>query len=176
MPLSNKQQGVLRGMIAAVVLSAAGLTTGAILYPEHWLPDDAGNARFSFAARSILFLGFWLMISIASLARHRFLTPEDIDGSGLTTGTNTAKMLQAVLQNTLEQTVLAGLTYGAFAALAPVSLLGALPAATLLFLCGRALFWYGYANGAASRALGFALTFYSTALLLLATTVLLILT
>jgi MAPEG family len=176
MPLSNKQQGVLRGMIAAVVLSVAGLTAGAMIYPEQWLPEDTGSERFSFAAQSVLFISLWLMISIGSLARHRFLTPEDIDGSGLTTGSNTAKMLQAVLQNTLEQTVLASLAYGAFAALAPVSLLGALPAATLLFLCGRALFWYGYANGAASRALGFALTFYSTVLLLLATTVLLILT
>jgi hypothetical protein len=176
MPLSIKQQGVLRGMASAVVLSAAGLTAGAMLYPEHWLPDDTESARFSFAAQSILFLSFWLMITIGVLARHRFLTPEDIDGSGLTSGTKTAKVYQAVLQNTLEQTVLASLVYLAFAALAPISLLGALPAAVLLFWCGRALFWHGYVKGAASRALGFALTFYSTVFTLLATAVLLILT
>jgi hypothetical protein len=41
-----------------------------------------------------------------------------------------------------------------------------LPAAAILFLIGRILFFLGYAEGAASRAFGFALTFYPTLMLL----------
>ncbi len=102
------------------------------------------QARLTLAAQCLLAGAFWLLLSIGLLARHRFFTPEDIDGSGLTSGTEKAKVLQALLQNTLEQTTLAALTYIAFAALAPAGYLGALPAAALLFWCGRALFWNGY--------------------------------
>ena len=48
-----------------------------------------------------------LAINIGLLARHRFFTPDDIDGGGLTPGTATAHILQSMLQNTLEQSVLA---------------------------------------------------------------------
>ena len=168
MPLTTKQHGVLKGMIAAVIISFVGLALGAFRFPFDWQPDDALQARLTLAAQCLLASAFWLLLSIGLLARHRFFTPEDIDGSGLTSGTDKARVLQAVLQNTLEQTALAGLTYLAFAALAPVGYLGALPAATALFWCGRALFWHGYEKGAAARAFGFALTFYSTVLLFFA--------
>ncbi|MEO9773449.1 MAPEG family protein [Roseibium sp.] len=169
MPLSDKQSPVLKGMIAAMVVSVLALSAGAAFMPADWLPADTAAGRLAYAARSVLAICAWLLLSIGILARHRFFTPEDIDGSGLTAGTADAKRLQAVLQNTLEQTVLAVLVYGSFAALAPAPLLGALPVAALLFFCGRALFWRGYASGAGARAFGFALTFYSTVLLFLAT-------
>ncbi|TYC52627.1 MAPEG family protein [Rhodobacterales bacterium] len=155
-------------MIAAVVLCITGLGAGALLFPVQWLPDAAATARLAFAGRCLLVLSFWLLISIGSLARHRFFTPADIDGSGLTAGTQDAKVLQAVLQNTLEQSILAALVYLSFAVLAPAALLGALPAAVVLFSCGRILFWRGYAQGAAARSAGFAMTFYSTAVLFIA--------
>ncbi|MEE4013055.1 MAPEG family protein [Roseibium sp. FZY0029] len=168
MPLTTKQHGVLKGMIAAVIVAATGLGLGAFQYPQDWLTDGSPQARFTLAAQCLLASAFWLLLSIGILARHRFFTPEDIDGSGLTSGTAKARVLQAMLQNTLEQTALAALTYLAFAALTPAEYLGALPAAALLFWCGRALFWQGYAQGAAARSFGFALTFYSTVLLFVA--------
>ncbi len=168
MSLSRKQSSVLTGMIAAVFVSGLTLAAGAFLFPQGWLGDETTGGRSGIAAKSILAIGFWLLVSIGALARHRFFTPEDIDGSGLTSGTATARRLQAVLQNTLEQTALAVISYGCFAALAPFHLLGALPAAALLFWVGRALFWHGYAKGAGGRAFGFALTFYSTAMILAA--------
>lgn len=168
MPLTARQHGVLKGMIAAVIVAATGLALGVFQFPREWLPDGSPQARLALAAKCLLACAFWLLLSIGILARHRFFTPEDIDGSGLTSGTTKAKVLQAVLQNTLEQTALAAFTYLAFAALAPAGYLGALPAAALLFWCGRALFWRGYAQGAAARSFGFALTFYSTVLLFLA--------
>lgn len=174
MPLSKKQQGVLRGMITASCLSGVLLIAGAALFPENWLPQDTGAALFAFAAANVLIAAVWLMVSIGTLARHRFVTPQDIDGSGLTSGSPAARVYQAILQNTLEQTVLASVAYSAFAAVAPVSFLGALPVAVLLFWIGRFTFWRGYANGAAHRAFGFALTFYSTVLLMLATALILL--
>jgi len=172
MPLSQKQHGVLKGMIAAMILAIVGLGYGAFLFPPKWLPEPTLAGRTLLAGRCLLVIAVWLLVAIGLLARHRFFTPADIDGSGLTAGTDRARELQAVLQNTLEQTVLAALVYLAFALLAPAAYLGALPAAAALFWVGRALFWHGYANGAAARSLGFALTFYSTVLLFLATVLL----
>jgi hypothetical protein len=172
MALSQKQQGVLKGMIAALILAIVGLVYCATLFPREWLPEQTLEGRMLLAGRCVLAIGVWLLAAIGLLARHRFFTPADIDGSGLTAGTDKARVLQAVLQNTLEQTVLAALAYLAFALLAPAQFLGALPAAAALFCAGRALFWHGYAKGAAARALGFALTFYSTVLLFLATVIL----
>ena len=107
-----------------------------------------------------------LLVCIARLAAHRFFTPEDIHGSGLTGGTERAKLLQSLLQNTLEQCCLAIPVYLATAILAPASLLPVVPTAAVMFLVGRGLFFAGYAQGAPSRAYGFALTFYPTLLLL----------
>ena len=52
--------------------------------------------------------------------------------------------------------------------LLPAGLIGWVPAAALLFALGRVLFVAGYASGAAARAFGFALTFYPTVTLLIA--------
>ncbi|MBD1547521.1 MAPEG family protein [Roseibium aggregatum] len=160
--LSDKQKGVARGLGGAIAatLVAYGLAL--------WLAGDAFAAfdtllgRMRLLALSVLPLLAFFCISIGSLARHRFFSADDIDGSGLTTGTATAHQLQAVLQNTLEQTVLAAIAYLAYALLAPASWLILLPAGAGLFLIGRILFWQGYGSGAPGRAFGFALTFYST--------------
>jgi hypothetical protein len=171
MPLTDKQSGVLKGMISAVVLAVPVLFAGSQLLSFEDFGDAGRPIRLTVAASSLVPVALVLMLSIGSLARHRFFTPEDIDGSGLTAGTAQARTYQAVLQNTLEQSVLALLAYGCFAALAPTALLGAVPAGAALFVAGRFLFWKGYSKGATARAFGFALTFYSTNLLLLASAV-----
>lgn len=124
------------------------------------------DERIAFALRADAFLALWLAISVGLLARHRFFTPEDIDGGGLIPGTETANILQATLQNTLEQTVLAVLVHLAWAALMPISWMSAIPAAVVLFWGGRVLFVRGYRGGAPSRAVGFALTYYPSVLML----------
>jgi len=68
------------------------------------------------------------------------------------------KVLSALLQNTLEQTVVAVLVQGAFAVMAPEDWLVLIPAYTLVFIVGRVLFAAGYQYGAGGRALGFSLT------------------
>lgn len=171
MQLSVKQKGVLKGMILALVTAVAVLIAGSQFISFEGRGAGDGSMRLPVAAASLVPIALVLMVSIGALARHRFFTPEDIDGSGLTEGTAQAQTLQAVLQNTLEQSVLALLAYSCFAALAPVPLLGAVPAGALLFVVGRIFFWKGYSNGAPARAFGFALTFYSTNLLLIAAAV-----
>jgi MAPEG family protein len=87
-----------------------------------------------------------LLICIARLAKHRFFTPEDINGSALTAGTERARFLQALVQNTLEQSCLAVPVYIATSIVAPDFLLPLVPAAALMFLVGRLAFFAGYAK------------------------------
>jgi len=172
MALSDKQKGVLHGMAGASALVAMVLAVAILWRPAVLLPaTDTLGGRLGWAAVWLLGPAFCLLLSIGRLAGQRFRTPEDIDGSGLTTGSDRAHVLQAVIQNTLEQTLLAALIWCAYAVLLPFGWLAAIPAAALMFVSGRALFAWGYDHGAAGRALGFALTFYGTAALMLITAV-----
>jgi len=165
MRLSHPQRGVLIGMSGGLAITLAAFGVTALLQPFGH-PDNPVAMRLQLFALSALGPAAALAVCIARLARHRFFTPEDIDGSGLTQGTAQAGVLQALLQNTLEQLALALPAYVAWAVLAPAALVGLLPVAALLFVLGRALFFLGYARGAPARAPGFALTFYPTLLLL----------
>lgn len=104
----------------------------------------------------------WLAAAIGHVAALRFASPADIDAaaSGSPDSPRVA-IAQAVLRNTLEQVVLAIPGYLALAWVVEGS--GAMiPLLAALFSVGRTLFWANYARGAAARAFGFALTFYSS--------------
>ncbi len=165
MALTDKQRGVLGGMAVASGVTVAVYAAAIWLAPPSLVPTTDIAGRLALALRWDLLVIVWLLASIGNLARHRFFTPADIDGSGLTAGTDAAHVKQAILQNTLEQTVLALAVHLAAAVLLPAGWLAVIPAAAVLFAIGRALFWRGYAGGAPARAAGFALTFYPTALL-----------
>jgi hypothetical protein len=164
--LTDKQRGVLKGMTIGAATSLIVIIAAILLGPALLSPEASAGERLAFALQADAFLALWLGVSIGLLARHRFFTPEDIDGGGLTRGSETANVLQATLQNTLEQTVLAVLVHLAWATLMPVSWMAVIPAAAILFLSGRVLFIRGYRGGAPSRAVGFALTFYPSVLML----------
>ena len=166
MALTDKQRGVLKGMSIGAATSLIAIIGAIVMEPAVLAPDATAADRLAFALCADTFIALWLGISIGLLARHRFFTPEDIDGGGLTRGSETANVMQATLQNTLEQTVLAVLVHLAWATLMPVSWIVAIPAAVILFVSGRVLFVRGYRGGASSRAFGFALTFYPSVLML----------
>ena len=166
MALTDKQRGVLKGMTIGAATSLVVIIAAILLGPALLSTEASAGERLAFALKADAFLALWLGVSIGLLARHRFFTPADIDGGGLSQGSETAKVLQATLQNTLEQTVLAVLVHLAWATLMPVSWMAAIPAAAILFLSGRVLFIRGYRGGAPSRAVGFALTFYPSVLML----------
>ncbi|WP_238995766.1 MAPEG family protein [Sphingomonas solaris] len=126
--------------------------------------------RLEFALRADLFIAIWLAAAIANVARLRFFSERDIAGSSVAAGSETIRMAGAILQNTVEQAVLALLAHLIVAATLPGS--NALIVALVgLFGLGRLLFWAGYRHGASGRAFGFALTFYPSVLALLASAV-----
>lgn len=173
MTLTPKQQAVVRrapvalGIVAAAVLASRFIPTAA-------LPADQPAARIAWALPWAVLPLLTLMVSVMRVANHRFATPEDIDGSGLTIGTQRVQVLRAILQNTLEQAVLAVGGYLIGSVALPHGWLGLIPVAALLFAAGRILFAIGYERGAGGRALGFGLTAYPTFGLLVIVAVILI--
>ena len=90
----------------------------------------------------------------AILAGPRVLA-SNIDGGGLTRGTEAASILQATLQNTLEQTVVfAAAVFGLAAYAEGESGLRAVLAFTVVWIAARWAFWIGYHRSAAMRGLG----------------------
>ena len=164
--MTPKQRGVLRGIALAAVLTLVAIPGAAIWHPVALVPPDAPGARMAFALKWDILLLLCLLANIGALARHRFFTPEDIDGGGLASGTSKAHVLQCILQNTLEQVVLALPVHLIWAVAMPLDWLASIPVAALLFFSGRVLFWRGYEQGAPARAAGFGLTFYPSVLML----------
>ena len=162
--MTDKQKGVLRGVVAglAITLAALGLAIAGALPPL--MPGPRPPLAHALAWDTLVLA--CLAVNIGLLARHRFFTPDDIDGGGLTVGTAKAHLLQSMLQNTLEQSVLAFGMHVIWAVVMPQGWQAAVPAAAMLFVIGRVLFWLGYASGAPGRALGFALTFYPQVVML----------
>jgi hypothetical protein len=152
----QEQRGVAIRMAAAlcvtILVAAAWLYWG--VSTSRPLPD-----RLMLTAAADVFVVGWLAMAIGNVARLRFFSVTDIAGSGSPVATADVGRANALLQNTLEQVVLAIPVHVALAILiaSSATLILALAA---LFGIGRLLFWIGYAGGARSRAFGFALTFY----------------
>ena len=163
---TEKQRGVLGGMLTGLIVTLLALGLAVVVPPRALLPEQNVSSAIVHALRWDVLLVVWLVLNIGMLAQHRFFTPADIDGGGLSEGTSTAKLLQSILQNTLEQAVLAFVVHLIWAAVMPWSWQAAVSAAAILFFLGRVLFSRGYLHGAPARALGFALTFYPTVVML----------
>jgi hypothetical protein len=157
MTFTRTQAGVALGMAAGFAVTVA-----AFVWPDLPPVPPGIDERLALWLAACLAVTLWLLIGVALLARHRFFTPADIAGGGLTEGTATAKLLQTLIQNTLEQAMLAIPAYGAWLWLMPEERRGLVILCAGLFLLGRLLFFLCYARGAAWRAIGFTLTFYPT--------------
>lgn len=160
MSFQDQQKSVATGMAIGALAAAAIISYGIFYNPFHFSTDITAVARFEVALKSSLLLAFCLAFSIGRLAKHRFFHAEDIDGAGLTTASARAKYLQAILQNTLEQVILATIVYVAWASLMPGNWLSVIPVAAFAFLIGRFLFFGTYKDGPSARAIGFTLSFY----------------
>jgi len=152
--LRRQQAGVALGMGLALVV-----TVGAFLWPAG-KPPPMDRPSLWVAASSLP--AAWLAIAVALLARHRFFSADDINAAVSPAASANASVLQALIQNTLEQAVLATLAYGAWIWLASPGAAWVAVRCAALFAVGRLLFFVGYGRGAAARALGFGLTFYPT--------------
>ena len=167
MALTDKQTGVLKGMMKGGAIAIAIVVLGALFNPFGFNEFMSPISKLNTAIMWSLIPTIFLAISIGRLAKHRFFTPEDIDGGGLSVGSSRAKLLQSLLQNTFEQTVLATLVYCAWAVAMPATWLSVIPLAAISFGLGRILFFVGYEKGAPSRAVGFTICFYPSLLMLI---------
>lgn len=163
MELSDTQRGVVWGIAIGLTLSLIGVF-GPPFIDALPRPAHTFAARVTFALRWDLLVLICLIGSVGVLARHRFFTPKDIDGSGLTRSSERAQILRAILQNTLEQVVIAVIVHLIWAAAVPIASTASVAVAASLFVVGRVLFWRGYSGGARTRALGF----YPSVLMMLA--------
>ena len=146
------------GLLCAISLIYSGVNYNAFRYPFEINLEN----RLRVALKSSLPIAIIFAVSIGRLAKHRFFTPNDIDGSGLTQASAQAQILQSIIQNTLEQSLLAFITYLMWCVLLPGNCLSVVPMASIAFVIGRILFILGYGYGAPARALGFTLSFYVT--------------
>src|SRR5688572_12509041 len=153
--MDGTQKGVARGMASAIAIALGVFTVAYVLQWPNFSSETPLAPRLKLAALAGLAPAAFLFLCIARLAKHRFSTPDDIHGSALTEGTARAKLLQALLQNTLEQAVLAIPVYLAAALIFQPRFLPLIAAAAALFVVGRVQFFRGYAAGAPSRAVGF---------------------
>ncbi|MEZ9078120.1 MAPEG family protein [Vibrio cyclitrophicus] len=167
MELTSKQVGVFKGMALAMLTAIVAIWAAIVLDPFNYAQASMLEDRVTVLGLSLILPTLMLIVSIGCLAKYRFFSPEDIDGSGLTSGTKRAIILQSMLQNTLEQVVIAVGVYTAWCLLMPSAWLSAGLVCSVLFFMGRIFFFKGYSHGAPARAFGFALTFDSTVVLCL---------
>lgn len=163
MTLSKKQTSVIKGMASAMLISIVVISMAVTFDPLGYANISQLSERLTVLGVSLILPTLFLIASIGRLAKFRFFSPEDIDGSGLTLGTDEARVLQSLLQNTLEQLVIVFGVYTAWCLLMPSAWLSAAPLCSVLFAVGRLFFFKGYRRGAPARAFGFALTFYQLA-------------
>ncbi|MEH3047455.1 MAPEG family protein [Sphingomonas adhaesiva] len=162
-PFRREQRHVAAAMAAA--LATALVVLGVALARAGVAQPFIERLRVTFHAD--LFVLLCLAAAIGDVARRRFLSARDIAGATAPDASADVLAARAILQNTLEQAVLAT---GAHLALTATFERSATPVAALagLFVAGRVLFHAGYRQGAAARAFGFALTFYPSVLALAA--------
>ena len=142
MSLTEKQFGVLKRIIVGLSIALCIVGLGSYMNPFGYNETFEPINKLHIAILCCLVPTFFLAVSIGRLAKHRFLTPEDIDGGGLSAGTPQAKLLQSLLQNTIEQALLASLVYCAWAAVMPTTWLSTVPIAAIAFGVGRILFFF----------------------------------
>lgn len=156
----REQARVARSIVGAALVSVAALAL-LVLSRPFAMPDlPTPSARMLCTAGLDALLVAWLGAAVANVARLRVLSAEDIGGSASANASPAVRQASAVLQNTVEQVVLAAGSHMALAAQVPGRWMILPPGLTGLFCLGRLLFWMGYKGGAATRAFGFALTFY----------------
>jgi len=144
-----------------LLVVGGGLAGGYYLLPPSVLAPEPGIAvaeRLAFALRWDLPLFLWLMGCVQAVSSGRYRSPDDIRGSAFNPPSKAIAVRRAVLQNSLEQVVLA---VGAHLILSTVlrgDELRLIPLLVILFLLGRILFALGYASGPGARGFGMVIT------------------
>lgn len=147
------------GAGAAVATIVLLIAAGRLLLPAPAIDDTVG-ARLGYTLPWTALLGLPLVVAIAWVGNFRFFTPGAIEG--VREGNTALDLHLRILQNTLEQTLLAALAQLGLCLLLPLAWLMLLPLWSQWFLVARAAFGIGYLRDPVKRAYGFAGTFYPT--------------
>lgn len=162
MKLNQDQKGVVRGILLALAFIVMFLGLGYLWFPVALGPLPGVADRVAFALRADVFVLSWLLAAVARVSNTRFYSPDDIGGSGLSAPSERIRVPLGILQNTLEQCVLAIGAHLALATVLEANEMALIPLLVVLFGIGRLAFWLGYKRGAGGRSFGFATTFYPT--------------
>jgi len=120
------------------------------------VPADNAASRLAYAAHWLILPGLTLLAGIVAAGRRGFIA-DAIDGTR-TPANHGLEINLRYNQNTLEQTVLVAIAWGAMAPLLPRDELVLIPAMAFLFAFGRITFWIGYLLHPLGRAFGMVLT------------------
>jgi len=158
--MTGNRKAILTGMAAGVVWGTALVWIGVTRVN---LPIFSLVPTLAFA---FLGPGIVLLALIARLAQRRFFDDSLIDGAPYATG-SAADIDARVLQNTVEQLVLAVALWPPIAYLMLGDGPGVMACLGIGFAIARAAFWIGYHASPPLRAFGFAATFYPTIIALI---------
>jgi hypothetical protein len=147
----------LTGALALGVIAVTGAVFWFAWPPLFGLPQTLAE-RLAFAALCAWPLFVCVTVAIMIVGLKRRTSPEDIAGSAAAPPSERIRLDVAVLQNTLEQAVIAASAYLAVAALAQGRVLAMLPAAALCFVIGRVFFRAWYFTRPTGRGFGMNLT------------------
>jgi uncharacterized membrane protein YecN with MAPEG domain len=156
--MAAEDHAIRRDSMLATVVTIVAFAGAYWLLPGFVDMPTAPGDRMALAAICWAAPGFVLLVAIMMVSTARRFSPADIGGQASGPPSPRLAIKAAFLQNTLEQTVLAGAFFLALAAVAGGPWLSLLPVAALLFVVGRVLFYRGYHRGAQGRSLGMALT------------------
>ena len=166
MRFDSDQRSIIKQSAIAILLGGLVLAAGYL-----WLSPALVGAsnpmeisdRLAFALRWDFLVFLWLLACLRSVAQGRFWSPADRSGSAHAAPSKSIAVRVAVLQNSLEQTVLAVGGHLILATVLRGPELILIPLLVLLYLCGRLAFAIGYSRSPIARAFGMALTGASVA-------------
>ncbi len=159
--MAGDQTRVLAGMFAAAVFGALWVAVGFAAGSSSFGNSTPSAERLAYALRYEIFVALTLLVGVGNVARQRFFSAAAIDGSAPARG-SAIDIDTRYIQNTTEQCVLAIPGHLALAVSLPAASLHVIPVLVSLFVFARACFWIGYRVHPATRAFGFAATFYPT--------------
>ena len=161
MTFNPTQRGIVLASAIAIGVTALALATAYYGLTPHWVGIEGAPPlaeRLAFALKWNVLMLLWLAGCVRAVSSGRFRSEADIKGSAYAPPSPAIAVHASVLQNSLEQTVLAFGANLTLAALLRGSELVVIPTLVALFLVGRITFAWFYPKGAVARAFGMALT------------------
>jgi O-antigen/teichoic acid export membrane protein len=159
-----EQKQVAWRAFAAILFCIIFLSLSKVLLPRWWEFPVAPVEKLVFAVQLNAFIFIWIMIAVRMVSRVRFYSKEDRAGSAFAPPSKKLAIESAFLQNTLEQSVIAGAMIICVATLLDGADLSLLVGAVALFGIGRLCFYFGYPSGAPGRSFGIVTTVFPSLL------------